>query len=132
MYIAIRKEPNGSLYMDKYFFDRYTDSDLARYNYTKVQVPEQSFEDFTLNDFNDDLTFNIDKYNARIEKENEERAIAEYEGAIVSLIRVKYNLNQELAILRQRDTKPDEFTEYNAYVEQCKQEVKINLTTTRQ
>lgn len=53
----------------------------------------------------------------------------EYENAIVDLIRKRYSLNQELAILRQRDTKPIEFSEYNAYVEQCKQEVKNNLTT---
>ena len=53
----------------------------------------------------------------------------EYENAIVDLIRQRYSLNQELAILRQRDAKPIEFSEYNAYVEQCKQEVKNNLTT---
>ena len=39
----------------------------------------------------------------------------------------KYNINQELAILRQRDTKPTEFTEYSKYVEKCKAEVKNEL-----
>ena len=47
-----------------------------------------------------------------------------YEQLIVSKIREKYSLDQELAILRQRDTKPEEFTEYNTYVEQCKVEAK--------
>lgn len=47
-----------------------------------------------------------------------------YEDKIVAEIRKKYTVNQELAILRQRDTKPEEFAEYNEYVEQCKQEVK--------
>ena len=47
-----------------------------------------------------------------------------YEDKIVSLIRKKYNINQELAILRQMDTKPEEFVEYNKYVESCKQKVK--------
>ena len=51
-----------------------------------------------------------------------------YEDAIVQLIRKRYSINQELAILRQRESKPTEFAEYNAYVEQCKQEVKNNLT----
>lgn len=48
----------------------------------------------------------------------------QYENMIVSKIRQKYSVNQELAILRQRDTKPVEFAEYNDYVEQCKAEAK--------
>ena len=39
-------------------------------------------------------------------------------------IREKYSLSAELAILRQRDTKPKEFSEYNAYAEQCKAKAK--------
>lgn len=62
------------------------------------------------------------------QEELEAKKQEEYENSIVSLIRKKYTLNQELAILRQRDSKPTEFAEYNAYVEQCKQEVKNNLT----
>jgi hypothetical protein len=52
-----------------------------------------------------------------------------YESEIIRRIRERYTVNQELAILRQRDTKPEEFAEYNAYVEQCKAEVKKELTT---
>ena len=47
-----------------------------------------------------------------------------YEGEIVRRIRKKYSLNQELAILRQRDEKPEEFKEYNEYVEACKVGIK--------
>lgn len=47
-----------------------------------------------------------------------------YEDLIVSKIREKYSLDQELAILRQRDSKPQEFAEYNNYVEKCKVEAK--------
>ena len=47
-----------------------------------------------------------------------------YEQLVVSKIRERYTIDQELAILRQRDTKPQEFSEYNAYVEQCKVEAK--------
>ena len=87
--------------------------------FVKIELDEK-YKDCNYFDFNDDLTFSVEKYNAR------KQAIAneEYENKIVSLIRKKYNINQELAILRQRDTKPLEFKEYNAYVEQCKEQVK--------
>lgn len=45
---------------------------------------------------------------------------AEYEAKVDRLVREKYSLSNELAILRQRDTKPEEFSEYNTYVELCK------------
>ena len=50
-----------------------------------------------------------------------------YENTIINKIRARYSLNQELAILRQRDTKPAEFAAYNEYVEQCKAEVKAEM-----
>ena len=37
-----------------------------------------------------------------------------------ALIRRQYSLSEELAILRQRDSKADEFTEYNTFAEECK------------
>ena len=45
-----------------------------------------------------------------------------YEQRVVNRIREKYSIDDELAILRQRDTKPVEFAEYNAYVEKVKAE----------
>ncbi len=45
-----------------------------------------------------------------------------YEERVVSLIRQKYSLNEELAIQRQRDTKPDEFQLYFEYCEACKKQ----------
>lgn len=50
-----------------------------------------------------------------------------YEHSVVKRVRAKYTLNQELAILRQRDAKPDEFAEYSKFVEQCKTEAKEEL-----
>lgn len=45
----------------------------------------------------------------------------EHYGELVELlIRKKYSVGAELAILRQRDEKPTEFAEYNEYAEQCK------------
>lgn len=54
---------------------------------------------------------------------DEERQAA-YENYVNSLIREKYTLSQELAILRQKDTKPEEYNAYNAYCEMCKIEAK--------
>lgn len=50
-----------------------------------------------------------------------------YEVEVVRLIRQRYTINQELAILRQRDTKPEEFAEYSAFAERCKSEVKSEI-----
>ena len=137
MFIVLRKEPNGSLYIDKEICSRtqevkdengnitiqplFTDEELAQppYNYTKVEI-DDVYSDCQVSDFNDDLTFSIEKYNARKQKQDND----EYENKIVALIRKKYNVNQELAILRQRDAKPQEYQEYYDYVEQCKKQVK--------
>ena len=99
----------------------YKREDLVKppYNYKIVEIDDK-YSDCVASDFNKDLSFSIDKYKSRKETE----AKIEYENKIVSLIRKKYSVNQELAILRQRDTKPQEFTEYNEYVEQCKEQVK--------
>lgn len=45
-----------------------------------------------------------------------------YEERVVSRIREVYSVDDELAILRQRDTKPYEFSEYNRIVEAIKAE----------
>ena len=45
-----------------------------------------------------------------------------YEQRVVDRIRQVYSVDDELAILRQRDTKPDEFIAYHDFVEQIKAE----------
>jgi hypothetical protein len=102
----------------------YRREDLVKppYNYKIVEIDDK-YADCVASDFNQDLSFSIDKYKSRKETE----AKIDYETKIVSLIRKKYSINQELAILRQRDTKPTEFEEYNEYVEQCKRQVKLSL-----
>ena len=47
-----------------------------------------------------------------------------YENLVETLIRKRYTINQELAILRQRDVKLEEFYAYNIYAEECKQKAK--------
>lgn len=49
----------------------------------------------------------------------------DYGETVNGLIRRKYTLSEELAILRQRDTKAEEFEAYNAYAESCKGEARL-------
>lgn len=63
----------------------------------------------------------------QIQAELEKAKAVEYEHKIVALIRERYNVNQELAILRQKDTKTEEYNEYYAYVEECKAKIKNGL-----
>lgn len=48
-----------------------------------------------------------------------------YEHRVVNRIRERYSIDDELAILRQRDTKPEEFAEYNVFVEKVKAEERV-------
>lgn len=52
------------------------------------------------------------------------RVAPDYKEQVVSAIRERYSVDDELAILRQRDSKPDEFAEYFAFVESIKQGLK--------
>lgn len=47
-----------------------------------------------------------------------------YPELVSEKIRKRYTINAEIAILRQRDEKPEEFAEYNAYAEACKKEAR--------
>ena len=51
----------------------------------------------------------------------------DYKERVERLIRERYTVADELGILRQRDTKPQEFAEYNAFAEQCKAQAKAQL-----
>lgn len=58
----------------------------------------------------------------------EEQPIPEmtYEEQVVAKIRERYSINDELALLRQKDTKTSEFQAYYQYVEECKSNIKAN------
>ena len=72
------------------------------------------------------MTYNADDY-----EEVDEMFVAfdetAYKERVERLIRERYTVADELGILRQRDTKPQEFAEYNAYAEQCKAQAKAQL-----
>lgn len=50
--------------------------------------------------------------------------VVPYEYRVVARIREAYSVDDELAILRQKDTKPEEFEQYFAFVEKIKTEEK--------
>ena len=92
MEICIRKESNGSIYIDREILGRkvlvqdekgnvasapmFSKEQLSEppYNYSFVNVPH---EDCVGDDFNDDLTFSEMKYNTRKSQEMAEKRIAE-------------------------------------------------------
>lgn len=125
MIVAVRKEPNGSIYIDNDIerlgedLRLYT---LPPYNYTLIEL-DIKYKDCIGEDFNEDLTFNPVKFSTRKTLE----LAARYEERVVELIRNKYSLNQELAILRQATTKPVEYQEYFDFVENCKITAKAEL-----
>ena len=47
-----------------------------------------------------------------------------YKDRVINRIRAVYSVDDELASLRQRDTKPEEYREYNDFVERVKAEEK--------
>ena len=61
-------------------------------------------------------------------KNNHEVIQKQYKSLVVSLIRKKYSQDDEIAIIRQQNTKPNEFEEYNTYVEECKAKAKESLS----
>lgn len=61
-------------------------------------------------------------------KEAVEISIEEqYKNRVSELIRARYSIDDEVAILRQRDSKPEEFDTYNSYAESCKQQAREEL-----
>lgn len=50
-----------------------------------------------------------------------------YNEQVDSMIRERYSLSEELAVLRQRESKPDEFDEYFRFAEDCKARARSEL-----
>lgn len=69
----------------------------------------------------------IQVYTLYTAEELTKRKQQKYEDRVVELLRKKYSLNQELAILRQRDEKPEEYQAYSGYAEQCKATAKSEI-----
>ncbi len=59
------------------------------------------------------------KLKERLAEANKTRK-ARYGQRVNALIRKRYTLSEELALLRRRDEAPDAFLAYTAYAEDCK------------
>jgi hypothetical protein len=82
MKIAIRKEENNSIYIDKEICNNVSfkqiDLSVAPYNYKIIEIDE-SFKDCINCDFNEDLTFNENKYTERLKIEDANSQIIQLE-----------------------------------------------------
>lgn len=79
MKIAIRKEPNGRFYIDRFALERFDEETLKQppYNFSFTEV---DVEDFEWVDFDEDLKFNVDKYNARKQRKEDYLKLKELEN----------------------------------------------------
>ena len=50
-----------------------------------------------------------------------------YPNLVSRLIRERYSIDDEMAILRQRDEKPDEYQAYFAFCEECKAKARVEI-----
>lgn len=71
------------------------------------------------------------EYNMYNDKDVIDQLIAElgtvyfdYDALVDKMVRERYSVSAEFAILRQRDIKSNEFAAYNVYVESCKAKAK--------
>lgn len=109
--MIVYKLKDGKCY-DKKQIDEWIERSGVTVSFEEVDIPvdeditDAKFEDFV------DGAFSREVY--------EKRKQFEYEAYVESLIHERYTIGRELAILRQRDEKPEEFAEYNAFAEECK------------
>lgn len=128
MKIAIR---NNEVFID--YAERFSDVEITAepYNYQIVSISDEidigeiTYTDFDISDSK--YIFNESRYNTRITAEKEYVKNLEYKTKIDKLIRQRYSVSDEIAILRQRDSKPEEYAEYNAYCEECKAQAKREI-----
>lgn len=131
MKIAIRK---NEIFLEsdwqEHFLDGRYDLTKPPYNYQIINLDTFKNIDYEKLEYTDfdyidgQYILNIERYKEKFNIDKQK----EYESMAEKLIRMRYTVSQELAILRQRDSKPEEFAEYNAFCESCKTEAKLSLT----
>lgn len=94
-------------------------------NINEIEKVQNKWENYYDEDNNlCDKNGNIIEYDTKNEKDIYKPT---YEEIVQQKIRARYSIDEELAIQRQRDTKPDEFQEYYNYCEQCKAEARVEV-----
>ena len=68
------------------------------------------------------IVFNEEHPNGIFVEVEDEVITIPFKDRVISRIRAVYSVDDEIAIIRQKDSKPEEFAEYNAFVEQIKEE----------
>lgn len=66
MVIAIRKESDGSIYIDLNYFSRF---ERLLFGFSKTEVPDEYINNLQPEDFDENLQFSIDLYNQRRNKQ---------------------------------------------------------------
>ena len=149
MIIGIKKLENGLLFIDKCRYNTvfprnkmgstsrvYSDEELSKppYNYTKVEIDDK-YSDCQSSDFNDNLTFSVEKYNARKQKQDNEYRIAQIKPRLEQLSQDLIQA-QAGAVFEDLEERKAEFQELHnelrtllgkeprEYAEQCKEQVK--------
>ena len=92
---------------------------LADGRYRVYLNVEKSTETNTIKREDSDLE-EVEKYDVYLCDEFDMNGEPTYERLIEALIRRRYSVSDELAIMRQRDDKPEEFKTYNSFAEECK------------
>lgn len=99
------------------------DLTLPPYNYQILEIDDAEIDGIRAADFDNiegKFVFNREKYVVRIENEKASRIAQDYSNKVRQLIANKYSYADELAIIRQKDTRPEEYKEYFEYCENCK------------
>ena len=104
-------------------FDKTKTIELSEYNLYKGYLKD----DKILIDKNETYE-TIQVYIPYTTEEIAKRKEEDYYVMVEAYIREKYSLSAELAILRQRDVKIDEFNEYDVYAEFCKNRAKEEIS----
>ena len=79
-------------------------------------------ENGIVRDMTDEEIAMVRAENERVEREY--WSMVSYGDAVDAEIRRRYSVSEEFSILRQRDEKPEEYSAYYVYCEECKVHVK--------
>lgn len=96
----------------------------APYSYQMVEVPDECVGDIRYTDFDivgGRYIFDIGKYQKSRQDMLLQKEQVEYVQGVQKLIAERYSIADELALLRQQDSKTAEYQAYYDYCEQCKQ-----------
>ena len=100
-----------------------------------VEEPCELSDEVTAKEIEHTDTFKIAEVKANFitltDEQIEVQKQAEYKSMVDHLVRKKYSISDEFSIQRQRFEKPEEFAEYNAYVEECKALAKSEMDFTK-